>query len=256
MYYKTPIFTITSYDIIGVPDLYKETISSNLSLLAQENTYGIIPRNKIFTYHKRAIKQSIVAVLPNTKKIVILPIGFHKLRIKVESYEPIFKIDTTRGVTKDGIIYIEFKDMSNLPTISFSSSTIEEVIRDDSRYYMIKGIDTSILNSLSLFLDKVNTVIFSVAKVTVDGYGDITLYDKHELSKIMFKRETNPDKVWSNILSAIDTEPLKSRLAKEKDNLEYLDARFGNKVFYKFTNNLKTAIIEDHATTTSTTTIR
>lgn len=250
LYYKTPIFTITSYELVGVPDLYKDAVMSNLTSIATERSNPLIPKDKILSYHAKAIKQSIVSVLPNTHTIHIRPIGFHKLRITVDHYEPRFKIDSTRGVTKDGIIYVEFKDMSSLPTISFASSTMEEVVRDDSRYYVIQGIDTTALNNLSRLLEKIDSVIFPVAKITVDGYGDVTLYNKREVSRIIFKEETNPDKVWSNIVSAIDTDPLKSRLEKEKDDLEYLDARFGNKVFYKFTKNLKTAIIEDHATTT------
>jgi hypothetical protein len=250
LYYRTPLFTITSYELVGVPDLYKDAVMRNLTSIATEHSNPIIPRDKMLSYHSRAIKQSIVSVLPNTRTIHIRPISFHKLRITVEHYEPRFKIDSTRGVTKDGIIYVEFKDMSALPTISFASSTMEEVVRDDSRYYVIQGIDTTALNNLSRLLEKIDSVIFPVAKIVVDGYGDVTLYDKRELSRIIFREETNPDKVWSNIVSAIDTEPLKSRLEKENDDLEYLDARFGNKVFYKFTKNLKTAIIEDHATTT------
>lgn len=255
-YYKTSLFTIISYEIIGVPDLYKDTIINNVKTIASENSQRLIPRDKILTYHTKAIKQSIVSTLPNTQKISVIPVGLHKLRIKVSHYEPLFKIDATRGVTKDGIVYNEFKDMSAIPTISFSSSTMEEVVRDDSHYYIMQGINTNSLNNFSLLLKKINSVVFPISKITVDSYGDVTFYDEQGISKIMFREETNLDKVWSNILSAIDTDPLKSRLEKEKDDLEYLDARFGNKVFYKFTNNLRTAIIENHATTTATTTIQ
>ena len=68
----------------------------------------------------------------------------------------------------------------------------------------------------------------------------------------MFSGIADTDKVWSNIVSAIDTDPLKSKLLNNKDKLEYLDARFGNKVFFKFTNDGKTAIIPSHDISTST----
>ena len=78
-------------------------------------------------------------------------------------------------------------------------------------------------------------------------------------SEVIFAKSDDVDKIWSNIVSAIDTEPLKSKLEKDKSFLQYLDARFGNKVFYKFTNSQAGDIIQStsnspHATSTATTT--
>lgn len=57
--------------------------------------------------------------------------------------------------------------------------------------------------------------------------------------------------VWINFVSVIDVNPLKTKIENDLRNLEYIDLRFSNKVFYKFKENIinisepKTEEIED-----------
>lgn len=50
-------------------------------------------------------------------------------------------------------------------------------------------------------------------------------------------RNTNAEKVWINFISIIDSEDLKNKLQNNLKNLEYIDMRFGNKIYYKFYND-------------------
>ncbi len=52
--------------------------------------------------------------------------------------------------------------------------------------------------------------------------------------KILFKINSDYYKLIDNLHSIITTEPLESNLKNKFNDLEYLDLRFGNKVFYKF----------------------
>ena len=105
-------------------------------------------------------------------------------------------------------------------------------------------------------------IIFPVHMILVDTNGDIFLKDTDDKYTLKVVLSADFNKTWSTLVSAIDTDPLKSKLLNNKNNLEYLDARFGNKVFYKFTNDKKTDIIAKskntfyEATTTATSTIR
>jgi hypothetical protein len=74
-------------------------------------------------------------------------------------------------------------------------------------------------------------------------------------SYVYFLRSANQKKVWSTLVSAIDTDPLKSKLSENRNGLQYLDVRYGNKVFYRFNdmsfqNGKGTVILGSHATTT------
>lgn len=254
VYFKTPTFTIYSYELVGVPEMYKDTIVTKLKDVASQKQYKILPSNRVLSYRSTAIKSAVVDILPNSENVVLRPIGLHTLRITVTQYVPLFKIDEFRGVTKDGVIYTEFKDIHALPTLFIASSTSKEEVEDGIHSTIIAGIEQDTLINISKLITKINSVIFTVSKIDIDAYGDITLYDERGISRILFAGTENIDKVWSNLVSAIDTDPLKSKLATNKEKLEYLDARFGNKVFFKFTNDAKTAIIQSHASTTQTTT--
>lgn len=253
IYFGTSLFTITTYELVGVPDMYKDTSNVRLRAIASQKMVGFIPADKILNYRGMKIKQAVVSILPNTETISLLPIGLHTLRVKVTSYQPLYRIDDTHAITKDGFIYSESQDISTLPLIVVASSTTKETLNDGITSISMVGIDTRTLKSLSTFINKINSVVFKVSKIEIDEYGDISLYDERGMSKLLYRGDADIDKVWSNLVSAIDTNPLKEDLEKNKDKLEYLDARFGNKVFFKFTNAGKTAIIQSHATTTQVT---
>ena len=107
------------------------------------------------------------------------------------------------------------------------------------------------------FASKVSRVIFSVDSIVVEKTGDIVLMNASGTTKLFFLKDTDKKKVWSTLVSAIDTVPLKTKLDTEREKLEYLDVRYGNKVFYRFSdmpfqNNGTTAILDGHATSTPT----
>ncbi|HEU0085966.1 MAG TPA: hypothetical protein VFQ59_03360 [Candidatus Paceibacterota bacterium] len=52
--------------------------------------------------------------------------------------------------------------------------------------------------------------------------------------KIIFKPTDDFVKLSENLQSAMSTDPLKSDFKKKYDSLEYIDLRFGNRVYYRF----------------------
>ncbi len=251
--FRTSTFSITDYDLVGIPDGNKTEIKNGLEEIAHNTFYKVLPSNRIFSYRGLKIKSLITKILPNTESVSIIPVGLHTLRITVTEYNPLFKIDNKHAVTKDGIIYEELKDISSLPTIEIASSTTKTINNDGVVATVLNGDPKALLSKISDFIEKINSVIFIVTKVKVNEYGDITFFDERGVSEVIISNDSDSKKVWSNIVSAIDTDPLKSKLNSNKDDLVYLDTRFGNKVFYKFRNGV---IIQNHvATTTATTTI-
>ena len=54
------------------------------------------------------------------------------------------------------------------------------------------------------------------------------------LPKIIFKLDADMQNIKENLDTALNTEPLKSDFKKKYSSLEYIDLRFGNKVYSKF----------------------
>jgi hypothetical protein len=178
--------------------------------------------------------------LPNTKDISIHPTRLHTLSIKLTSYEPVFSVSGTHAIARDGVVYREIVPLDPYPRLSISTST---------------SLYPSTLADLSVLVKNLSTVLFDVRYVVIDEFNDIRLYDEHKQKAIILSISSDMPKVWSNIVSAIDTDPLRAKLQAGALQLEYIDVRFGNKVFYKFTNGVNTAIILDtNVPSTSTTT--
>ncbi len=254
--FRTPLFTITSYELLGVPQENESIIRSRLEEIAQKPLYKIFPSNRIFSYRKLYIKSLITEIVPTTETITLFPVGLHTLRITVTPYTPLFSIDDTHAITKDGVIYEVQKSKLDLPIFESASSTTKTFQREGVTVVILDDKTVELLSPIATLVEKIDSVLFPVFKITIDGFGDVKLFDKQEKSMVLIASSNDMKKVWSNLLSAIDTEPLKSKLVKDKNNLLYLDTRFGNKVFYKFTNIPKTDIIPSYvATTTSSTTI-
>lgn len=71
--------------------------------------------------------------------------------------------------------------------------------------------------------------------------GDMKIFlkgTKNDTGYIYVNTNDRPDYVWITFVSAIDVEPLKTKLAQNLSSLDYFDLRFSNKIFYKFENGV------------------
>jgi hypothetical protein len=240
VYFKTGFLTIDNYEIVGTKDQYVPTLKEKFEEFDKQKLYKILPGNRVISYHNSEMKSFVHNLLPNTESVSIYPVSLHKIRIAIKPYTPIFKVGESLAMTSTAIIYTEMEDINNLPSFSFASSS---------------NITPVLISKITDIIPKVSTSIFEVKFVNVNEYYDIYLQGGIDnKSNVILSNIGDSKKVWSNLLSAIDTEPLKSKLKNGKDKLEYLDTRFGNKVFYKFTNDKQPVIIGTHATTTATST--
>lgn len=238
VYFFTHAFTIQHYVLEGIPESYASKIRGAAYDLSNQKIAYLFPGNRVLSFHHNRLKAFIKETLPNSEVISIRPSGLHSISIEVVPYTPLFAINTTQAVSEDGIVYTEIGDISMLPRLEYASTT---------------KITTQDLANLSSFVSKIDTVLFEVRTIVIDEHGDIRLYDASRSTYIALEINSDFERVWSNVLSAIDTEPLKSKIADHAKHIEYLDARFGNKVFYKFTNTEPQDIIPPDATSTQTT---
>lgn len=241
VYLHSGLFTLHDYKITGAPDAYVSDLQKGIADISNQKLYWVLPGNRSISYHDSAIRALIMDTLPNTKDIFIHPTGFHTLLIKLAPYTPLFSVGDGYAISDDATIYKEIVPLAEYPELRIASTT---------------QVQPATLKAISSLSGKIGDVLFKVASISIDEFGDIRFYNEGRNSYVMIASGSDEARVWSNILSAIDTDPLKKSLASNLSSLEYIDARFGNKVFYKFTNKNKTAIIPSYATSTATTTIR
>lgn len=255
-YFKTPFFTITRYDIRGISAEEQQSLQERLRAVSMVKYHGVIEADKIVSFRGRGLREAILEEFPNTASVSMYPTGLHTLRISLTFHTPLFRTSDIQAITKEGVIYTEVKPLNAIPLLMIASSTTHEQQEAGLPRVYLRSLSPELLLQLSTLIKKVDEVLFPITRITVDEYGDITLVNLYG-GGIKLTKTSDFNKVWSNIVSAVDTDPLKSKLQTHKESLEYLDARFANKVFYKFggpsfTKQGGTGIIESqHATTTS-----
>lgn len=250
-YTRTSVLTITNYDIVGLSEEKQAEVAVALKVIDQKPFLRFIPANKLFTYRKRESRQRIVELFPETKEVLFQAVLPNTLRVTVLTHAPLFRVDETKVLSSEGVLYQNLSE--ELPTVLFASSTVtQKEVEGIQMSYLV--IDATPVESLSYALDnltflipKINAVLFPVVSIVIDTTGDVTFFSANN-QQVKTPLQTDSRRVWSNIVSAIDTEPLKGLLEKKKDSFEYIDGRFGNKMFYKFTTTPIPTIIT--ATTT------
>ena len=262
LYLGTTLFTITAYDVQGVDEESMVLVTSQLKDSSTKKVFGIFPGNKIFTYSNTSIVTAIRTIVPDVANVDLRPVGLHLVRVQITLLTPVARLADGNVISENGIVFTTKKDVGSYPLVIIASSTVQQVKIDGLMFNQLavdgEAVDPLFIHNVLDLSTKVSSVIFHVTNILVESTGDITFSDEKGASKLLFLKDMDSKKVWSTIVSAIDTDPLKSKLANDKDNLEYLDARYGNKVFYRFSdmpfqNGKDTGIIGIHATSTTST---
>jgi hypothetical protein len=100
-------------------------------------------------------------------------------------------------------------------------------------------INPELFTTLISFKDGVSRLGFipeALVIGTEEGPYDakILLYGKNNTPQIKFRYTDDVSKLYINLKSAVESEPLISELKNKKGTLNYIDIRFENKVFYTF----------------------
>ena len=116
------------------------------------------------------------------------------------------------------------------------------------RFYGLDGINLEnpagfyfsrkIFNNLITFKKNIEEMGLKPRAFYVSGDGEVkmllSIAGARKNPEIIFKADTDFNKVAENLQAALDTEPLLSKFKIQYSFLQYIDLRFGNKVYYKF----------------------
>jgi hypothetical protein len=229
VYAGTSLFQIDTYDIQGIPKERAMKLEDTIRQFEREPILGILRGDSTVLYHKKAILRTVYEQLPNVKSVIVVASHLHVIHVAIVEYTPVFKMDEGEAATVEGVTYKEIHDVSALPTLIVASTS---------------SLTQEALAPIVVLYPKISATLFPVKVVFIDAFGDVHLKGGEGMSEVIVDGKANIDKTWSTIVSAIDTDPLKSNLSSNKGSLLYIDARFGNKIFYKFTNGSGSSIID------------
>jgi len=225
----------------GIESMVREHISGKYLWLMPKTNFVLLPKNKI----KSALEEK-----------------YHRLK------------DINLKITNDKTLSVSVGERvgtftwcgKTLPEIGIKPEDNKCYFVDDSGYvfdeapYFSDGVylkfygmtenknrenpagSTFLLNyftELATFLENIGKMGINPVSVLVKENNEIEIYLSSnilppEAPKIIFNKDADFMKLAENLEASITTEPLVTKLKNEYKLLQYLDLRFGNKVYFKF----------------------
>lgn len=237
---------VSGNKIIDVPDIQKiaeEEINGNYFLFIPKSNYFLVPKNKI--------KNSLFQEYPRLNEINIKVSENQTLALEVKERDTQFTWcgeDLPREGIRPEEVKCYFTDAEGFvfdESPYFSSDVYfrfygdlegESLSTYPKGRYISKDMDKLVL--LKEAVDDLDLTTSSYYK-NPEGYFELYLASAirpPSAPKVIFELDKDSDVEFmvENLRSAIYAEPLEQELDTKYEDLEYLDLRFGNRVYYKF----------------------
>lgn len=207
----------TSFQTVDVSDtVLASKVKRVIGEKLQTKYFGVFPFDSVLTPSLSKLESGLLRDVPELSSVFISRSLFaKKISVSYTLRSPRFQIPDGRYVD-DGLTKYSDDRAPKLPVLQ-----------------TVNGLSLKDLKKLIFLKDTVESALFTVESVDIDVQNDVVfvLSTPHK-TRILFSLKQDEKDVWSKIVSAIDIEPLKSDKGTF-DNVQSIDARFGNKIYYK-----------------------
>jgi len=213
--------------------------TEDIEIAVRNNMSGhylwLYPKTNVFFYPKNKIKENLEQEFKRLKDISLNVTNIETLEISVAEREGVYiwcgvaipnpTDEQCSFLDKDGYIFDESPYFSGEVYFKFYGEIFQEYNPKFSELVMLKkNLESMGLKPVGLFVDR-------------DGNARMLLSLENTQGKnpeIIFKVDADLEKLAENLQAALDTDPLKTDIKKKYSALEYIDLRYGNKVYYRF----------------------
>ncbi len=221
---RIPVFNISSVEIIGTKIIDNQMIKEIIEKEIRGNYLWFFPKTNIVLYPKNNIKNELHSKFKRLKDISfsiknkkVLQINLSEREAKYlwcETEEKCYFTDENGFIFDEapyfsGEVYFKFYGLvQNFEKLISFKKTLEDL--------GLKPVALSVLENgdSKIFLSSKNS----------SGTGP----------EIIFKTDSDFQKIAENLEAALSTEPLQSNFKNKYSSLLYIDLRYGNKVYFKF----------------------
>lgn len=238
---RSPNINIDKINISGNKVITSEDILKIAESKLAGNYLFVFPKHNIFLYPKAQIKKTILEEFKRIADVEIKRENFREITITAPERAGVYlwcsAVSADAGekcyfVDKDGYTFDEAPTFSGSAYFKLYGDL--EAERDPTGQSFL---DPAEFARLMAFRDAVNLIILptKLASFVVNADGDYEFGLNDTEGIIVFKKENDFDKLLVNFDSGIGSDPLKTNFKEKLKSLIYIDLRFDNKVYFKFT---------------------
>lgn len=223
---KLPVLQINQIEVSGNQTIEKNEIENRLNDILSGFYFYFIPKKNYFLVAIKLIEKNILDSFPRIEQVSVKKKPLKSLLIQIKEREPwaVYCSQKCFFIDKSGFAYEE----------SFiNSGNLIRFIREDNDDVSVGkyAIQNGVINILSNIENKIDVL----------GLGPVTEYNLSSKLTEELKIKTgegfylifNMNENWDKIFTILKT-VLNEEIKEKSKNLDYIDLRFGNRVFYKF----------------------
>lgn len=247
---QQPEVTIQAVEITGNEIVSAKDLETLVSDELQGDYLFLFPRSNIFIFPKENIELQILAVYKRIEKVAISREGFTKITIQISERHPFAlwcgegggDLREAAGTSTDALLQtlVQLEQCYFLDGVGYIFTEAPRFT--GNLYFIYRGrlvsnepVGTQFLTeaefgALRLFLNTIRDL--DLVPVSIHK----TLENELELkleggAKVIFSADQNLAVVLDNLESALDADTF---IDRSLSGVDYIDLRFGNKVYYRF----------------------
>jgi hypothetical protein len=245
-------FQIKKVVVTGNVTLSETEIEEYINTLIDSKYFFIIPKTSTFLYPKDKITEKTKNKFLRIHNLDMDIEAFTYLNVKVKERQAVAKwCNPVECFFIDDTGYVFSKEFTGSGEVDGKSTFIVSTSSPESDILIITGMDEVIgsdpfgkniidAKRLSSMIDisvQIESMGMKIREVEYRSYDEI-IFKIFGSGRIIFNERRTFDESINNLKTAIKSDVFKNKLS----DFEYIDTRFGNKVFYKFKNQ---APVED-----------
>ncbi len=227
-----PQWRITAVSITGTQTLTPSAIAT-VAYADLSGRYGyIIPKNNVLVYPKQKISADVLRQFPVLQTVSVGIENFHTLRVGVVERTPVAQYCGSEAASntpcylldQNGMVYAPALQNSESAYVSYFGSTTQGALP-------WQYLSPEQFQSLLALTQAVNGVAKTdtVHSVSVDSLGEVHMMFGSGFT-LLFMLSQNPGDVLHSFSLALTSDPFTTHALSA---VEYLDMRFGDRLYYK-----------------------
>lgn len=228
-FFFLPDFQIKEIDVQGNKKISDEDITANILTVISGRYFLIFPKDNIFIVSEEEIEQILTSVYPALEEIYLKKRFPAKLLVNVREREPIAvlcKGQQCAFIDSSGYVFERAPYFSGGVFLKFIDN------REENKEIQFKSkfIDMEEYRKILEFKNKFSRTGLETNEVVLEKDG-VYRFITNEGWFVLLNDRSDLESPFDNFVLALNSE-----IKEKRADLEYIDLRFGNKVYYKFKN--------------------
>lgn len=222
-----PALLIDTVTVVGAESVASSTVRANINELLRGFYIHALPKRNIFLYPQERIEESLMRAYPAFASVDAYAVDFSTIAINIVERNP-RALWCQEGkcffMDENGMVYADSPIFSEPIYISYSGAA-------EGRSLPKQYLTPTQFQSLAALVDAIAQRLpeEQVKGVHVDAAGDVRIFFESGFILLFALRDEGGD-IFERFTLALTAEPLTTHTLP---SFEYLDLRFGDKLYYK-----------------------